>query len=198
MRRRPKHGAPSPSTARGSRSEAGAQRCSTVRGQAMHLAMHAAQHGAAYDRQLDELALALERWPQDVWDAAAALASEIGASRTFAAGLRLLEVGVAEATRLQLPSTDEEDWTIRNRAARPRGTFHLGALADASGTVERLGILRRALLPNRAWVVHQYPAAEDSTLRLVGAYARHLARAPAWAARAWWFRRRAKRAARSR
>jgi hypothetical protein len=167
-------------------------------GQAMHLALHTAQHGAAYDRQLDELALALERWPADVWDSAAALAAEIGATRPFAAGLRLLSRGAAEAARLELPATHEEDWAIRHRAARPRGMFHVRALAEASSVSERLRILRRALLPNRAWIVHQHPRAERSTLALIGAYAAHLARAPAWAARAWLFRWRTKRNARRR
>jgi hypothetical protein len=167
-------------------------------GQAMHLALHAAQHGAAYGRQLDELALALERWPAGVWDAAAALAEQIAATRAFAAGLRLLPRGAAEAERLGLPLTDEEDWTIRHRVARPRGTFHVRALAEAGSLSERASILRRALLPERAWIVLQHPAAAHSTIRLVGAYATHLARAPAWAARAWRFRRKARRAARPR
>jgi hypothetical protein len=167
-------------------------------GQGMHLALHAAQHGAAYERQLDELALALERWPAEVWDSAAALAAEIEATRAFAAGLRLLSRGAAEAARLGLPVTAEEDWTIRHRAARPRGTFHIRALAEAGSVSDRLRILRRALLPNREWIVHQHPAAQHSTARLIGAYAVHLARAPAWAARAWLFRQKAKRAAQRR
>jgi hypothetical protein len=46
--------------------------------------------------------------------------------------------------------------------------------------------------------VLQHPAAGQSTLRLIGAYAAHLARAPAWAIRAWLFGRRARRAGRPR
>ena len=97
-------------------------------GQAMHLAMHAAQHGPAYERQLGELALALERWPADVWDAAAELAGEIGATPAFAAGLRLLPRGAAEARRLGLASTAELDWKIRHRAsATARNVSRAGA-----------------------------------------------------------------------
>lgn len=166
-------------------------------GQAVHLALHAAQHGVAAGRPLQELALALGRWPAELWDAAAALAAAIDATRTFAAGLRLLPEGVAEAARLGLPSSDEEDWTIRNRAARPRGTFHVRALSEASSVGERVGIVRRALFPRRAWIVHQHPAAQHNWARLVAAYATHLARAPIWAARAWRFGRRARRAGRS-
>jgi len=165
-------------------------------GQAMHLALHAAQHGAFSERQQYELELALDRWSPDVWDAAAGLAADIGATQAFAAGLRLLPRGTAEAARLQLPSTDEEDWTIRNRADRPRGTFHVKALSEASTTAERLAIVRAALFPSRAWIEYHHPATRSSTVRLIGAYAMHLARAPIWAGRAWVFRRRARRAAR--
>ncbi len=163
-------------------------------GQAMHLALHAAQHGPAYERHLDELALALERWSADVWDSAAELAEEIGATLAFAAGLRLLPQGAAEASRLRLPSTAELDWKIKHKSTRPRGTFHVEALADANGLIERLRILRRALLPRRAWILHEYPSAREGGLRLIAAYAAHLARAPTWAARAYRFRRRARRA----
>ena len=166
-------------------------------GQAMHLAMHAAQHGPAHERQLGELALALERWPAGVWDAAAELAGEIGATPAFAAGLRLLPRGAAEARRLGLAST-ELDWKIRHRATRPRGTFHVQALAEADGLRERLRIVRRALLPSRAWIMHERPWARQGGLWLIPAYAGHLARAPAWAARAWRFRRAARRAGRVR
>ena len=44
-------------------------------GQAVHLALHAAQHGTDAGRPLHELALSLERWPAEVWDAAGTLAA---------------------------------------------------------------------------------------------------------------------------
>jgi hypothetical protein len=167
-------------------------------GQAMHLATHAAQHGPVFARHLNELGLALERWPTDVWDQAARLAEEIGAIEVFAAGLRLLPEGGAVASALSLPSTAELDWTIRQRQNRPRGTFHLQALAEAEGPRERLRVLRRSLLPGRAWINHQYPWAGDRGLRLIAAYAAHLARTPTWVVRAWWFRRQSQRAAKAR
>lgn len=165
-------------------------------GQAMHLAVHAAQHGPAGAKPLSELALALDRWPTGVWDSAAQLAEAIGATAAFAAGLRLLSRGAAEAARLGLSSTPELDWTIRHRAARPRGTFHVRALADATSPRERLRIVRRSLFPGRTWIVREYPWAGKSAPRLAAAYAVHLARASAWAARAWVFRRRARAAGR--
>ena len=167
-------------------------------GQAMHLALHAAQHGPAYRRQLGELALALERWPADVWDSAAELAEEIGATPAFAAGLRLLPRGAAEAARLGLPSTAELDWKIRHRAARPRGTFHVQALAEADGLRERLRhpAPRAAAQPS----MDHAPACVGPAGRAAAArrLRGHLARAPVWAARAWRFRRPARRAGRRR
>ena len=165
-------------------------------GQAMHLAMHAAQHGTASDKNLDELALALERWPPPIWDAAGALADEIGATEAFAAGLRLVPRGVAEASRLGLPTTPELDWKIRHRRSRPRGTFHLQALAGAESTGGRVQILRRSLLPSRAWITYEFPWARAGGLQLIAAYCAHLARAPVWATRAWLFNQRARRARR--
>lgn len=167
-------------------------------GQAMHLAMHAAQHGPALQKHVDELTLALERWPANVWDSAALLAREIDATEAFAAGLRLLPEGAALAARLALPTTAELDWTIRHRPDRPRGTFHLQALAEATGVRERFRILRRSLLPNRVWIMNQHPWARPGGLRVIAAYGAHLARGPGWAARAWLFHRRARRAGRAR
>jgi sarcosine oxidase gamma subunit len=167
-------------------------------GQAMHLATHAAQHGPAFPQHVDELALALERWPADVWDSAAVLAKEIDATDAFAAGLRLVSEGAEMAERLALGSTAELDWKIRHRHARPRGTFHLQALADARGARERVGILRRSLLPSQAWIKHQHPWARAGGLRVIAAYGAHLARAPGWAVDAWLFRGRARRAGRAR
>jgi hypothetical protein len=167
-------------------------------GQAMHLATHAAQHGPAFQKHVHELALALERWPGDVWDAARILAEEVDATEAFAAGLRLLPEGEVVAARLGLQSTAELDWTLRHRHERPRGTFHVQALADARGTGERLDILRRSLLPGRVWLMNQHPWARPGGPRLIVAYGVHLARAPVWAGRAWLYRRRAGRASRSR
>jgi hypothetical protein len=167
-------------------------------GQAMHLATHAAQHGPGFPKHVDELALALERWPADVWDSAALLAQEIDATEAFAVGLRLVPEGAEVAERLALRSTAELDWTIRHRHARPRGTFHLQAFADARSARERVRILRRSLLPSQAWIMHQHPWARAGGLRVIAAYGAHLARAPAWAARAWLFRGRARRAGRAR
>jgi hypothetical protein len=163
-------------------------------GQAMHLATHAAQHGPAAVTYVYELELALASWPADVWKSAAVLAGEIGATEPFAVGLRLCRRGAAMAARLGLPRTDGLDWAIRHRGERPPGTFHVQALAEARSTRDRLDVLRRSLFPRRAWIDLRHPWARRGGLRVLAAYGMHLVSAPTWAARAWRFRWRTRRA----
>ena len=61
---------------------------------------------------------------------------------------------------------------------------------------ERVRAVRRALLPSRAWILFQYPAAQRGGVWLIAARAHHLLRAPLWAARALRYRREARRAGR--
>jgi hypothetical protein len=159
----------------------------------MGVALHAAQHGPRYAKGLAELVLGLARWPADVWQAAAELATRTSALEAFAAGLRLVPEGAALAHALDLPATDRADWEIRNASARPRGTFHLRAFSEAEGTSARLGVLRRSLLPKRAWIVSQYGWAGRGGWRIPVAYGMHVASAPLWALRAWRFGRRSPR-----
>jgi hypothetical protein len=166
------------------------------RGSAMQLAAHAAQHGPRYAKGLRELALGLERWPREVWTAAAELAAEIEATGFFAAGLRLVPEGDRLAGEFGLPLCDQLEWEIRHAEARPRGTFHLEALIEARGLAARAGVARRALLPARSWIVWQYPWAARGGPRLMAAYCMHATRATVWAARAWHFWRQAQRAGR--
>ena len=112
----------------------------------------------------------------------------------FAAGLRLLPDGAKLATQLELPPTPALDWEIQHRAARPRGTFHLQALAEARGIRERASVLRRSLFPTRRWIEREYSSAVGGRVPLLRAYARHLTRAPLWAARAVRYALRARRA----
>jgi hypothetical protein len=164
-------------------------------GLALHLGTHAAQHGHDDVKALGDLERGIERWPAEVWQAASRLAAEIEATPAFAAGLRLLPAGADLADQLALPDTPELSWQIRHRKSRPRGTYHLRALAEARGVRARLNVLRRSLFPTRRWIVVQFPWASEGRFRLIAAYTAHLARTPLWAARAWRFRRRAKSAA---
>jgi hypothetical protein len=164
-------------------------------GLALHLATHAAQHGPGDVKAIGDLERGVERWPLDDWQAAARLAVAVEGVEALAAGLRLCPQGVALAEVLELRPNAELSWTIVNRRSRPRGTFHLEALRRASGPRDAIRVVRRSLLPRRAWIRREYPWAAGGMPRLVAGYARHMLRTPAWAARAWRYRRRARRAA---
>jgi hypothetical protein len=165
-------------------------------GLALHLALHAAHHGRDGAKAMGDLARGVERWPLGVWRSAARLAEAMQGIPAFAAGLRLQPEGAEIATELGLPPTAELDWEIRHRSARPRGTFHLRAISNAGGVRERLSVLRRSLLPTRAWILWEFPWAARRRPLLAVAYLLHVLRAPLWAGRAVTFRWRARRAGR--
>jgi hypothetical protein len=164
-------------------------------GLALHLALHVAQHGPDDLKAMGDLERGTERWPRATWEQAAELAYELDATEAFSAGLRLLPDGATLARELGLPSADALLWAIAHRSARPRGTYHLNALARAGTVRERIDVLRRSLLPRRAWIAWEYRWAEDRPARLLAAYTIHIARAPVWAVRAWRFHRGARRQA---
>ncbi len=155
---------------------------------ALHVAMHAAQHGTEDLKAMADLARGVERWTLDDWRSATLLAAAIQATEALAAGLRLLAHGAALADELRLPSGRRLTWEVEHRQARPRGTAHLDALVGAGGARGRLGVLRRSLLPTRAWIAWEY-STRGSRARLLAGYLKHLLRAPGWAARAWRYRR---------
>jgi Uncharacterised nucleotidyltransferase len=158
-------------------------------GLALHLALHAAQHGLSAKKPIEDLRRGIELWTLEVWRSAARLAATVQGVPVFAAGLRLVPRGAELARRLGVPPTPELEWEIMHREARPRGTFHLDAMANARGLRERASVLRRSLLPSREWIESQFPWAVRSRPLLLAAYARHIIRAPVWAARAARFRR---------
>ncbi len=163
-------------------------------GLALHLATHAASHGPDALKPMGDLARGLDRWPPEVWQSAARLAHEVQATSMLAAGLRLTPAGAALAEVLELPSGDEVAWELRHRDERPRGTFHIDALAQAQTARERLAVLRHALLPPAAWIKWEDSRTMRGPTHLARGYVRHLRRAPRLAASAWHFHRRTRRA----
>jgi hypothetical protein len=158
-------------------------------GLALHLALHAAQHGLGDRKPIEDLRRGIERWTFEVWRSAARVAEKVQGVPAFAAGLRLVPPGAQLASRLGLPPTAGLEWEIMHRERRPRGTFHLEAMAQARGLRERARVLLRSLFPSREWIEQQFPWARRSRPLLLAAYARHVIRAPIWAARAARFRR---------
>jgi hypothetical protein len=164
-----------------------------IDGLALHLALHAAQSGPHDIKVMADLARGVERLQLEVWRSAARTAGDLAATPAYAAGLRLDPAGTVIAKELELPETDELEWEIRNRSGRPRGRFHLQALAQATGWRERANVLRRSVVPIREWITWEMPWAAKSRPRLLLAYALHILRTPVWAGRAWAFHRRARR-----
>lgn len=156
---------------------------------ALHVALHLAQHGPDDEKAVIDLRLALDRWPSTIWEQAARLAAEVSAAEAFAAGLRVLPEGEGTADLLGLGSGEQVLWDLRHRAARPRGTFHLSAFADATTFRERADILRRAIFPSRAWIADNYRWARAHSALISVAYLLHVMRAPQWAWRAFRFLR---------
>lgn len=161
---------------------------------ALHVALHAAQHGPDDAKAIGDLARGIERWPREVWGGAAQLAERVQGTAALAAGLRLLPAGTTIAGELGLSPAPELEWKIHHRDARPRGTFHFRAMAEAGGLSERVNVLRRSLFPTPRWIRREYPWAARGGALLLLAYARHILRAPLWAARAGRFLIRARRA----
>jgi hypothetical protein len=162
-------------------------------GLALHLALHTAQHGSADLKAVGDLNRGLERWSPEIWKQAAQLAHELRATEAFAAGLRLVPVGAVLARELRLPAADALLWAIAHRDTRPRGSFHLQTLTEARGLRGRAKVLRRSLLPTRAWIIWEHRWAARGGPQLLAAYGLHILRSPAWAAKAWLYRRRAQR-----
>lgn len=160
-------------------------------GLALHLALHLAQHGPDDRKAVGDLGRALDRWPADLWRAAAGIADEIGATEAFSAGLRLVPAGAAKARDLDLPEADVLLKGIADRKDRPRGSFHLRAFIEADGLLARAVILRQSLFPQRKWILREIRWAHRGPVWLALAYALHLARSSRWAARAWRFSRKA-------
>jgi hypothetical protein len=159
-------------------------------GLALHLALHAAQHGPEDSKAIGDLRRGIDRWPAQVWRDAAAWADRLTAAESFAAGLRLLPDGQLLADEvLGLPDSDRRSIEIELKNMRPRGTYHVGALASARTWGERATVIRHALFPTRAWILWQYRWSGRSRRHLLLAYGLHLLRSPAWAARAVAFRR---------
>lgn len=159
-------------------------------GLAFHLALHAAQHGPDDAKAIGDLRRGVQRWPRAVWREASELARDLDAGPAFAAGLRLTPEGTELADHeLVLRDSTAELVEIELSARRPRGTFHLSALAEAQTWGERLQVVRHALFPTPAWIRRQYRWSRNRPWLLPLAYLLHLLRSPGWATRAAAFRR---------
>jgi len=164
----------------------------TVPGLALTHALHACHHGPGWPA-LAELERALAREDEATWVAAAALAAELDAVETFAAGLRLVSEGRELADRLGLPDQTPLEIALAPNFAPP-GALSVERFTSAPSMRRRLAMIRYALVPPPSVVRPWQRRGHSGRRELLRAYAVHAIgvawRAPA-AVRAW---RRARRA----
>jgi Uncharacterised nucleotidyltransferase len=138
-------------------------------GRALHLALHAAQHGG--DR--GELRRALVQAEEETWRDAARLSYELEATPAFAAGLRLVEQGEALADRIGLDFASPLDVSLRASGALAQA-LTIDRFAGASGTRQRIAIVRHKLFPPATFMRHWSPLARRGRAGLLFAYGSRL------------------------
>lgn len=137
---------------------------------ALLVALHAAQHGAAWEQALKDLEHALARLPDEAWRTAAALAGELDAIPSFAAGLELVEGGEALAERLELPRQRTVEETLRAWTA-PDLTLGIHRLTTTRGLRAKGAFVVRKVFPSPAWMRRWVPLARRGRPGLAAAYA---------------------------
>ena len=145
---------------------------------ALIIALHAAQHPSTVARPAEDLRLALQRLPRELWVEAASLARELNVVAAFARGLARHNEGAELIRELQLDSRS----TVRTRLQlnhavggaqlleRARNAGSLGAAAS---------VFHDALFPSPAMMRIYDPSVGPGKIRLTIAYLRRQRRIPA-------------------
>jgi hypothetical protein len=152
-----------------------------------HLATHAAQHDDWFSAPKEDIKRALAIVPTETWRQAAALAHQLRATGTFAAGLRR-----AGATEL-LAELGLEDVPTPAAAALFSATptptaLGISQLAAAGSLGGRIAVLARGVAPRPDYMRVHYALARRSSAGLVAAYVLrlvHLSRHLPSGIRAW-------------
>jgi hypothetical protein len=164
-----------------------------IAARALHVSLHAVQHGADWGRGRGDLERALAVADDATWREAADLAAQLNGLDAFATALRLTSVGEQLADRLGLPLPTSVDVALR-AAGPPPAALGFAQMAQAPGTLARLGMAWHKLFPPREFLEHWDSRARESRMRLALARARRplwvLASAPR-GFRAWWRARQA-------
>jgi hypothetical protein len=159
---------------------------------ALYAALHAIGHGADHDYSNGHLRAALSAVDDQTWEAALALAAELGAIDAFAAGIRLTPEGVALAGRIGVPESRSVVNALMSASLPPVALGFEEILA--AGWLERAHILVRKLVPPPGFIRLWWPPANQNGVFLIVGYLYRplwlLVRAPA-GYRAWRAARRA-------
>jgi len=141
------------------------------------VALHAAQHGPARRKSIEDLERALARADLDEWRVAADLASTLGATEMFAAGLRLVPAGAGLADDLRLPRRKSVETALQSDTARPL-SMGFEKLRQTPGIARKARLVGRELVPSRAFMRFWWPPSRRGALWMVLAYVRR----PLWLA----------------
>lgn len=154
---------------------------------AMHLALHVAQSGTADEKALNDLRRGLARLDADGWQAAAAVAAELGATAAFAAGLRLDPAGSALAADLGLPHEHSVELELRTSSA-PQEALFFARMADIPGAGAKAAVVARKIWPTSTYL-RAYDVVGDGRRGILRAHGRRvvsLARRVTPAVTGWW------------
>jgi hypothetical protein len=122
------------------------------------------------DQPLQDLARAVARFDDEVWEEAALLAERLEATAALAAGLRLDPGGSELADRLGLP-TDLPFETVLTARHPRRGAVGLYRLATTPGVGPKARLVWRKLVPSPALMRSISPLARRGRLGFAAAYA---------------------------
>jgi Uncharacterised nucleotidyltransferase len=117
---------------------------------ALLLALHAGTFRASFRQPLTDLDRALERLPDDTWQAASRLAVRLDALPRFAAGLAVRPRGLELIDRLGLKGAVNVRAGLHTAGAPPAVADGLVRLRATRGVGPRVRLLVRALIPPRA------------------------------------------------
>src|SRR6185295_2019129 len=124
----------------------------------LYIALHAAQHESdGFQQPLRDLERALRHADEQQWGEAAALATNLQAGPTFAAGLRCHPDGARLADRIELSDERPVMLSLRERSGRQLSVT-LERLATTPGTGARLRLLARRAAPPPEYMRWRYPA----------------------------------------
>ncbi len=137
---------------------------------ALIVALHAAAHGSGYRRTLADLQQALDHVPRDVWSDAAEIAGRLRALGEFSAGLALLPEGLDLAREMELEGAASVETALRARNA-PLTAIGFERLWRTRGKRAKLGLIRREIVPPRAFMRVRFPVARRGRVGMAAAYA---------------------------
>ena len=137
---------------------------------ALHLALHAAQDGGHNERSRNELALALSVFEASVWEAAEALADEIGASNSFALGVLLGKSAGVPHLGQPYPLTREQRLRVALTGQEQNAALAVNHLLELPRFRERLRFAAGKISPPPAFMRSRYRIARRGPPGLVIAY----------------------------